>query len=195
MRDARQNTHREKEREREAQRMSIFMKVGNSYKWQPTFTKGYKVTLYSDSLRATALYAIDINSLSFDCPKGQCEYGHYTLVFDKELCDSLSSISANVVDDEMVQICLGGLAPRFSAMWTVILAREKYPSFFDLQSMLLVKEKHVRTRRNTSEAHMLYTHSNGGRGRGWAKHKADEVRPTKTTPNFSRKMEAIEEPS
>ena len=28
-----------------------------------------------------------------------------------------------------------------------------------------------------------------------AKDKADEVRPTKTTPNFGRKTEAIEEPS
>ena len=32
----------------------------------------------------------------------------YTLKI-KELCDSLDSISINVEDDEMVQICLGGL--------------------------------------------------------------------------------------
>ena len=44
--------------------------------------KGYRVTLYSDSLRATSLYAIYINSLNQGCPKGQCEYDHYTLVFD-----------------------------------------------------------------------------------------------------------------
>ena len=36
----------------------------------------------------------------------------YTLKI-KELCDSLGSISVNVDADEMVQICLGGLAPRF----------------------------------------------------------------------------------
>ena len=84
----------------------------------------------------------------------------YTLKI-KELCNSLGSISINVDDDEMVQICLGGLAPRFDAMRTVILAREKSPSFFDLQSMLLVEENHVRTRRNASEDHMLYTQSNG----------------------------------
>ena len=48
-------------------------------------TKGYKVTLYSDYLRATTLYAIYINRPNLDCPKGHCEYGHYTLVFDKYL--------------------------------------------------------------------------------------------------------------
>ena len=87
----------------------------------------------------------------------------YTLKI-KELCDSLGSISVNVDDEEMVQICLGDLAPRFGAMRTAVLAREKPPSFFDLQSMLLVEENHVRTRSNASEGHMLYTHSNGGRG-------------------------------
>ena len=34
----------------------------------------------------------------------------------KELCDSLGSIGVNIDNDEMVQICLGGLAPRFDAM-------------------------------------------------------------------------------
>ena len=49
-------------------------------------------------------------------------------------------------------------------MQTTVLTREKPPSFFDLQSMLLVEENHVRTRSNASEGHMLYTHLNGGRG-------------------------------
>ena len=89
----------------------------------------------------------------------------YTLKI-KELFDSLDSIRLNVDDDEMVQICLGGLTPWFGAMRNVILAREKPPSFFKLQSMLLVEENHVRTRSTASEGHMLYTHSNGGRGRG-----------------------------
>ena len=57
-----------------------------------TFTKGYKVTLYSDSLRATALYAIYINGPNLGCPRGQCEYVHYTLVFDK----SATSIDSKV---------------------------------------------------------------------------------------------------
>ena len=61
----------------------------------------------------------------------------------KEIWDSLGSISVNVEDDEMVQICLDGLIPRFDAMRTVVLARENPPSFFDLQSMLLVEENHV----------------------------------------------------
>ena len=60
----------------------------------------------------------------------------YTLKI-KEL--SLGSISVNVEDDEMVQICLGGLAPRFNVVRIVTLARENPPSFFDLQSMLLVE--------------------------------------------------------
>ena len=39
----------------------------------------------------------------------------YTLKI-KELCDSFNSISVNVDDDEMVQICLGGLAPQLGVM-------------------------------------------------------------------------------
>ena len=89
----------------------------------------------------------------------------YTLKI-KELRDSLGSISVNVDDDEMMQICLGGLAPRFGAMRTAVLARQKSPSFFEIQSMLLVEENRMRTRSNASEGHMLYTHSNGGRGCG-----------------------------
>ena len=87
----------------------------------------------------------------------------YTLKI-KEICDSLGSISVNVDDNEMVQICLDGLTPRFSAMRTTILAREKPPSVLNLQSMLLVEENHVRTRSNASEGHVLYTHSNRRRG-------------------------------
>ena len=56
----------------------------NDYKKATTFTKGYKVTLYSGSLRATILYAIYINGPNLGCPRGQCEYVHYTLVFDSE---------------------------------------------------------------------------------------------------------------
>ena len=44
---------------------------GNSYKMTTTtFTKGYKVTLYSDSLRATALYAIYINGPNLGYQRG-----------------------------------------------------------------------------------------------------------------------------
>ena len=46
-----------------------------------TFTKGYKVTLYSDQFRANALYTIYKSSLNLGSPKGQCEYDHYTLIF------------------------------------------------------------------------------------------------------------------
>ena len=74
----------------------------------------------------------------------------YTLMI-KDLCDSLISISFNVDNYEIVQICLVGLAPWFDVMRTAILTREKSHSF-DLQSLLLVEENHLGTRNNASEA-------------------------------------------
>ena len=68
---------------------------------------------------------------------------NYTLKI-KELCDALGSINVVIDDDEMVRICLEGLAPRFSTIRSAILARENQPSFFDLQSILLVEEYHAR---------------------------------------------------
>ena len=47
----------------------------------------------------------------------------------KELCNSLRLINVNIDDDEMVQICLGGKAPRFRAIRSAVLARENLPSF------------------------------------------------------------------
>ena len=66
----------------------------------------------------------------------------YTLKI-KELCDALGLINVVIDDDEMVQICLGGLAPRFGLIRSAILPRENTPSFFDLQSILLVEENHA----------------------------------------------------
>ena len=86
----------------------------------------------------------------------------YTLKI-KELCDSLGSINVNIDDDEMVQICLGGLTPQFSVIRSVFLARGN-PPFFNLQSMLLVEENHVRIRSNAQEGHMPYSNSDGRRG-------------------------------
>ena len=59
----------------------------------------------------------------------------------KDICDSLASIDVNVEEGEMVQICLGGLASKFKAFQTAVCTRENMPSFFDLQSMLLIEEK------------------------------------------------------
>ena len=84
----------------------------------------------------------------------------------KSICDSLGSINVNIDDDEMVQTCLGGLAPRFSAMRTAILAREKTPSFFELQSMLLVEETYVQKEPYASEGQMLFSDTHSARGRG-----------------------------
>ena len=75
-----QDTEREREIEIGTKETLYFN--SNSYKWQPTLTEIYKVALYSDYLRATALYAIYRNSPNMGCPKEQCEYGHYTLIFD-----------------------------------------------------------------------------------------------------------------
>ena len=72
------------EREREIGTKKRYIPVATNYKMTTTFTKGYKVTIYSDSLRATALYAIYTNGPNLGYPKEQCEYVHYTLVFDTE---------------------------------------------------------------------------------------------------------------
>mgnify|MGYP006889251511 CR=1 FL=1 len=55
----------------------------------------------------------------------------YTLKI-KELCDALRSINIVIDDNEMVQICLNGLAPRFGTIRSTILERENPPYFFDL---------------------------------------------------------------
>ena len=58
-------------------------------------------------------------------------------------CDSLRSIDINVDEDKMVQVCLGGLTQRFDMLRATIFARENPPSFFNLQSMVLVEENNV----------------------------------------------------
>ena len=72
MGDMKQNTHRERERERERGTKNVYIHIqGNSYKMTTTtFTKGYKVTLYSDSLRATSLYAIYTNGPNLGTQRG-----------------------------------------------------------------------------------------------------------------------------
>ena len=82
MQDRHTEREREREREREIGTKNKLYSNSNDYKkGNNPFTKGYKVTLYSDSLRATSLYTIYRNSPNLCCTKGQCEYGHCTLVF------------------------------------------------------------------------------------------------------------------
>ena len=50
----------------------------------------------------------------------------YTLKI-KELLDALGLIDVVIDDNEMVQLCLGGLAPQFNTMRTTVLARENTP--------------------------------------------------------------------
>ena len=51
-----------------------------------------------------------------------------------------------------------------SAIRLAVLTRENPPSFFDLQSLLLVKENHVHQRNNAHDGQMLYSSFDGGRG-------------------------------
>ena len=57
-------------REREAQRGITLLTRMQQLQNEPTFTKGYKVTLYSDSLRATALYANYISGPNLGYQRG-----------------------------------------------------------------------------------------------------------------------------
>ena len=76
----------------------------------------------------------------------------------EEICDSLSSINVMADEEEMVQICLGGLAPKYKLIWTTIYTREKLPSFFDLESMILVEENHIGVSMTMhTDRKMLYT--------------------------------------
>ena len=61
----------------------------------------------------------------------------------KDRCNSLPSFDVNIEEDEMVQVCLKGLASKFRAFRTAVYTRENTPSFFDLQSMLLIEENHA----------------------------------------------------
>ena len=80
----------------------------------------------------------------------------YTLKIN-ELCVTLGSINVSIDDEEMVQICLDGLVQRFNTIRSAIIARENPPSFFDLQSILLVEENLVRSRSNAPDGQMLYS--------------------------------------
>ena len=84
----------------------------------------------------------------------------------KSICDSLGSININVDEVKMVQVCLGSLAQRFDPLRRDILARENPPSFFDLESMLLVEENHVQTKTKILEGQMFFSTSDGGQRRG-----------------------------
>ena len=67
----------------------------------------------------------------------------------------------------MVQICLGGLAPKFGAFRTAVCTREKTPSFFNLQLMLLVEENPRGASTSThTDNRMLYTEGDRPCGRG-----------------------------
>ena len=76
----------------------------------------------------------------------------------KEICDALGSINVMVDEDEMVQICLGGLAQTYGPIRKAICTQEKSSLFFNLQSMLMVEENHASGSRTTqSNSRMLYT--------------------------------------
>ena len=84
------------------------------------------------------------------CPKTKVDKTKMNMISYASTVESLMyamcSINVNINEDEMVQVCLGGLAQRFNPLRMTILARETPPSFFNLQSMLLVQENHLQTR-------------------------------------------------
>ena len=67
----------------------------------------------------------------------------------KEIRNTLEFINGIVDKDKMVQIFLGGQAQQYWPFWMAIFTREKPPSFFDLQSMLMVEENYVSGSRTT----------------------------------------------
>ena len=77
----------------------------------------------------------------------------------KEIGDALGSINVAVDGEEMVLICLGGLAQRYGSIRTTICRREKPSTFFDLQPMVMVEENH-------NDSQMLYTEADRPRGCG-----------------------------
>ena len=65
-----------------------------------------------------------------------------------------------------MQVYLGGLTSNFGAIRTVICTRENTP-FFDLQSMLLVQEKHAGVSMSAdTDNKMLYIEEDRRSGRG-----------------------------
>ena len=85
----------------------------------------------------------------------------------KEICDSLASIDVTVNEDEIVQLCLGDLAQKIGSFQIVVYTKEKSPSFFNLQSMLLVEENHTGESTSTHAGNkMLYMEEDSLRVRG-----------------------------
>ena len=83
--DTHTHTQREREREREIGTKKRYIPIATVTKWQPNLTKGYKVTLYSDYLRATVLYTIYRKSLNLDCPRDSVNTAIIHL-FDRCVC-------------------------------------------------------------------------------------------------------------
>ena len=137
----------------------------------------------------TAARKLQLRQELNDIQQRDMSIGNYTLKI-KELCDALGSINVSIDDEEMVQICLGGLAPRFDTIRSAVLAREHPPSFLDLQSLLLVEENHVRQRNNAHDGQMLYLNFDGGRGRNRGRRGRfgqGEINPMSTT-SITNKM-------
>ena len=85
----------------------------------------------------------------------------------KDICDSIASINVIVEEGEMVKICHGGFTSKFGAFRIAVCTRENTPSFFDLQSMLVVEENHVGVSTSThADNKMLYTERDMPCGRG-----------------------------
>ena len=85
----------------------------------------------------------------------------------KEICHALGSINVIVDENKMVQIFLGDLAQWYRPIRTTICTGEKPPSFFNLQSMLMVEENHASGSRTTQvDNQMPYTEVDRPRNEG-----------------------------
>ena len=70
-------------------------------------------------------------------------------------------------EEEMVQICLGGLAQRYRLIRTAICTRDKTIVIFRLAINAMVKENHVGVSRSTQfDNRMLYTEADRLHGHG-----------------------------
>ena len=98
-------------------------------------------------------------------PRGDMSVLDYTSKII-EICDSLGS-NVTVEEDEIVQICLGGLAQQYGSFRTTICTRKKPPSF-DLQSMLIVEENHAGAMTSAPiDSQMLFIKAGQPRGHSW----------------------------
>ena len=83
------------------------------------------------------------------------------------MAKKLQLIKVNVEDDEIVQVCLGGLSSQFGAFRIAAYTRENTTSFFMLHSIFLVEKNHAGASTSMhTDGKMLYMEEDRPRARG-----------------------------